>query len=87
MVTNWQELQKEQEAAAGSVAELKTDFSNTMDELQAALAEDIEAMDLGDEAKAAGRATIQGYINAANDLPWWARKGRSWSISTAAKGC
>lgn len=68
MVTNWQELQKEQEAAAGSVAELKTDFSNTMDELQAALAEDIEAMDLGDEAKAAGRATIQGYINAANDM-------------------
>lgn len=68
MVTNWQELQKEQEAAAGSVADLKTDFSSTMDELQQALAEDIEAMDLGDEAAASGRATIQGYINAANDM-------------------
>ncbi len=68
MVTNWQELQKEQEAAAGSVADLKTDFSATMDELQQALAEDIEAMDLGDEAKASGRATIQGYIDAANDM-------------------
>lgn len=68
MVTNWQELQKEQEAAAGSVAELKTDFSSTMDELQQELAADIEAMDLGDEAAAAGQATIQGYINAANDM-------------------
>ena len=68
MVTNWQELQKEQEAAAGSVADLKTDFSATMDELQQALAEDIEAMDLGDEAAASGRATIQGYIDAANDM-------------------
>ncbi len=68
MVTNWQELQKEQEAAAGSVAELKTDFSATMDELQQELAADIEAMDLGDEAAASGRATIQGYIDAANDM-------------------
>ena len=68
MVANWQELQKEQEAAAGSVADLKTDFSSTMDELQQALAEDIEAMDLGDEAAAAGRATIQGYVDAANDM-------------------
>ena len=63
--TNWQELQKEQEAAAGSVADLKTDFSSTMDELQQELAADIEAMDLGDEAAEAGKATIQGYIDGA----------------------
>lgn len=68
MVTNWQTLQEEQEAAAGSVADLKTDFTSTMDELQNELAADIEAMDLGDEAAAAGQATIQGYINAANDM-------------------
>ena len=68
MVTNWQELQKEQEAAAGSVADLKTDFSSTMDELQQELAADIEAMDLGDEAAASGRATIQGYIDGANSM-------------------
>lgn len=68
MVTNWQELQKEQEAAAGSVADLKTDFTATMDELQAELADDIKAMDLGDEAKEAGRATIQGYLDAASDM-------------------
>ncbi len=68
MVANWQTLQKEQEAAAGSVAELKTDFSSQMDELQSDLAADIEAMDLGDEAAAAGRATIQGYVDAANGM-------------------
>lgn len=68
MVENWRELQKEQEAAAGSVADLKTGFTATMDELQAALAEDIDAMDLGDQAKASGLATIQGYISAANEM-------------------
>ena len=68
MVANWRELQKEQELAAGSIADLQTDYTNTMDELQTALLEDVEAMDLGDEAAEAGRATIQGYINAANDM-------------------
>ena len=68
MVENWQKLQDEQEAAAGSVADLKTGFTTAMDELQAALSEDIEAMDLGDQAKASGQATIQGYIAAANEM-------------------
>ncbi len=65
MVANWQTLQQEQQNAAGSVADLKTDFTTTMDELQTALAEDIEAMDLGDEAKASAQATIQGFIDGA----------------------
>ena len=65
MVANWKTLQQEQQNAAGSVADLKTDFTAAMDELQTALAEDIEAMDLGDEAKASAQATIQGFINGA----------------------
>jgi len=68
MVANWQELQQAQADASQSIADLKTDFSNQMDELQSDLAADIEAMDLGDEATAAGRATIQGYIDAASDM-------------------
>lgn len=68
MVSNWQKLQEEQAAASGSIADLKTDFTATMDELQAALVEDIEAMDLGNEAAASGRATIQGYIDGANAM-------------------
>lgn len=65
MVANWKTLQQEQQNAAGSVADLKTDFTATMDELQTALAEDIEAMDLGAEAKASAQATIQGFIDGA----------------------
>lgn len=65
MVDNWKTLKQEQQNAAGSVADLKTDFTATMDELQTALAEDIEAMDLGDEAKASAQATIQGFIDGA----------------------
>lgn len=65
MVANWKTLQQEQQNAAESVADLKTDFTATMDELQTALAEDIEAMDLGDEAKASAQATIQGFIDGA----------------------
>lgn len=65
MVANWKTLQQEQQNATGSVADLKTDFTATMDELQTALAEDIEAMDLGDEAKASAQATIQGFIDGA----------------------
>lgn len=63
MVSNWQELQAEQEKTAGSMADLKTDFSAAMDELQTELAADIEAMNLGEEAAASGKATIQGYLN------------------------
>ena len=68
MVANWQKVQEEQEAASGSIADLKTDFTTTMDELQTALAEDIEAMDLSDEAAEAGRATIQAFIDSAASM-------------------
>ncbi|MBM6897758.1 phage tail tape measure protein [Pseudoflavonifractor capillosus] len=68
MVSNWQDLQAEQEEVAGSVADLRTDFSNTMDELQADLAEDIEAMDLSTEAAESAKATIQGYISGATGM-------------------
>lgn len=68
MVANWQTLQTEQEAAAGSVADLKTDFTATMDELQAELSADIEAMDLGAEAAESGKATIQGFVSGAEAM-------------------
>lgn len=68
MVSNWQALKAEQEEAAGSVADLKTDFTAAMDELQTELAADIEAMDLGEEAIASGQATIQGFIDGASGM-------------------
>lgn len=68
MVSNWQILQDEQKKAAGSVADLKTDFTAAMDELQTELAANIEAMDLGEEAIASGQATIQGFIDGASGM-------------------
>jgi chromosome segregation ATPase len=68
MVENWKALQQAQSDASASIADLKTDFSNQMDELQTELADDIEAMDLGDEAAKSGIATIQGFIDGASSM-------------------
>ena len=68
MVANWQELQGQQKETSESLALLTSDVQRQMDKLQTDLVNDIEAMDLGDEAKSAGIATIQGYINATNDM-------------------
>lgn len=68
MVANWQTLQQEQQTASGSIADLKTDFTNTMDELQTELAADIEAMNLSDEARQSAQDTIQGFINGATSM-------------------
>ena len=68
MVSNWKALQAEQKAAAGSVADLKTDFTAAMDELLAELVADIEAMDLGQAAEDSARATILGYVNGAEEM-------------------
>lgn len=68
MVSNWKKLQEEQDAASGSIADLKADFTDTMDELQEELTVDIEAMDLGDKAAASGKATMQGYIDGMDSM-------------------
>ena len=68
MVENWQTLQEAQSDVSNSIADLKTDFSNQMDELQQNLVADVEAMDLSAEAAAAGQATIQGFIDGSNDM-------------------
>lgn len=68
MVADWQTLQAEQENVAASIAEMKTNFTAEMDSLQSELAADIEAMDMGDEAAASGRNTIQGFINGGTSM-------------------
>lgn len=68
MVANWQAVQEEQANASASIAELTTNFTSEMDQLQTELAADIEAMDMGEEAAASGRATVQGFINAATSM-------------------
>lgn len=68
MVESWQRLQQEQDNAAAGIAELKTGFSQEMDELQAQLAEDVAAMELSEEAAESGRATIQGFVDGASGM-------------------
>lgn len=68
MVENWQTLQEEQSKVEGQLADIKTGFSAMMDELQAQLEADIDAMDLGEEAGESGKATIQGFIAGANGM-------------------
>lgn len=68
MVANYQELQKAQEDTAQSIADLKTNFSNEMDQLTADLEADIEALDFGTEAAEQGKATIEGFIAGASAM-------------------
>ncbi len=84
MVENWKSLQVEQEAAAGSVADLKINFTEEMDRLGQELAADIEAMDLGKEATEAGKATIQGFIDGASSMISQVQSAYA-GVATAAK--
>lgn len=68
MVKNWQELQEAQESVSSEIAELKTNFTEEMDELGRELRADIEGMNLEADAKDAARATIQGYIDGADGM-------------------
>jgi len=68
MVSNWQKLQEEQMAVADTIAELETDFSNSMNALQAELETAIKDMDLSEQAAQSGKNTIQGFISGAEEL-------------------
>ena len=70
----WDEAAKVVETSAGSINNALEsqitywqDYNANLQSLTERSA-DIEAMDLGDEAATSGRATIQGYIDAANDM-------------------
>lgn len=66
MVAKWQTLQAEQEATSNSIAELKTDFSAQMDELESDFEQTISNMDLSKEAASSAASTIQAFIDQAD---------------------
>ena len=68
MVDSYAQLQQAQQDTSDSLADLTTGFSNQMDKLQTSLVEDIAAMDLSEEARQSGIATIQGYISGASSM-------------------
>ena len=63
MVADWQVLKAEHKTASSSLADLVVDFTGQMDELTAAVGEDITAMNLSEEAREAARATMQAYLD------------------------
>ena len=65
MVANWKALQEEQKKVAGSLADLETEFTASMDQLQLELEKSIQEMDMSDEAAASGKETMQGFIDGA----------------------
>ena len=67
MVEKYQEVQTAQEEVSGSLADLTTEFSSRMDELVQNMTDDVEHLNLSEEAAAAGEATINAFVAAAED--------------------
>lgn len=63
MVENWKKAQEAQEKAAGSLADVKVDFEERLNDIQTTMADTVEKMNLDDEAKQAAQATIQAYAD------------------------
>lgn len=68
MVESWNKLREEQNKAAEDIADFRTGFSEAMDAISGDLEAAIDDMDYGTEAAAAGRATIQGFIDGASGM-------------------
>lgn len=68
MVTNWQKLKQEQETAAGSLAEIETEFKASMDNIQQELEATIAEMNLSEDAAESAKQTMQGFADGAIDM-------------------
>ena len=62
------EISASQEEAAGDVAEWTTGLNEQMDQLIRDMKEEIGKLDMSEEAKESGRATVQAYIDQAEDM-------------------
>ncbi len=68
MVTNWQALQKEQNATATNLAEVKTGMTEVTEEMLQEYTDAIRDMNLSDEAKESATSTIQAFMDAADEM-------------------
>lgn len=64
MVENYSKLKQEQTKTSEALADMKTGFTEQMDEVTQTMADTVNKMNLGDEAKQAAIATIDAYANA-----------------------
>lgn len=64
MVANWKEVKEQQNKATESLAELATGYEQQMKDLKATLEEEVDGLNLEDEAAEAAKATIDAYTEA-----------------------
>lgn len=62
------EVEQGKEDFANTVAEMQTDFSASMDEIEQELAGSIAEMDMNAEAAESGKNTVQGFIDGAEGM-------------------
>lgn len=67
MVGKWQALQTEQGSTASSLAELETDFTDSMNTLLTEMSNTVDDMDMSGEASTAAIQTVTAYINSIED--------------------
>lgn len=67
MVSNWQQVQTQQEQASSSIAELVTGMSDEIGKMQTELEETVESLNLDEEAALAAEATVDAYVQAIRD--------------------
>ena len=86
MVENYRSLQEAQESTSDSLADLQTGMSNALDEIAQDLSDSVSDMDLSDEAVKSAQATIQGFIDGAENMTPLVKEvyGRVASAATSA---
>lgn len=86
MVENYRSLQEAQESTSDSLADLQTGMSNALDEIAQDLSDSVSGMDLSDEAVKSAQATIQGFIDGAENMTPLVKEayGRVASAATSA---
>lgn len=63
VVAQYNSLQEAQSNTAASVADLETDFSQKLDDMQTEMEDMVGSMDMSDEAAANAKSTIDAYVN------------------------
>jgi len=84
MVSNWQEVQAQQEEAAKSIAEIASGYSEELDNMLDDVSDSVDALNLDDEATAAAKATVEAYAQAIRDGTWDAVKAAEDMASLVA---
>jgi len=82
--TAFKDVETAKDEFAGTVAEMETDFSSKMDEIEARMTEAIDNMVMTDDAAEAAKETIDAYVQAIKDGTTKARSAAEGVAQAAA---